>query len=248
MNFFSVRKTETHTVVTIFDVKIVFNRKISFTEQALNNPTKITAYEAIEKMIKNYSFDTVLDIGCGTGQHAEIFKQHGKKVTALDYGRSEGFLLNEKSDDVIISNFMEYDFKDKQYDAIWCSHVLEHQVNPNLFLKKAHSLLKEDGVLALTVPPLKHDIVGGHVCLFNGGILLYNLVLAGFDCSNAIVKKYGYNISVILNKKTVDVLPKLVFDSGDITTIREFLPKGLNFLEWGQDVKFCGDIENLNWG
>jgi len=221
-------------------------RIFSRSRHASNCCHNVLADEAMEKMLENYSFNTVLDVGCGSGYHSKKFTQRGKKVTSLDYGISPSFLLNE-SDDVIISDFMKYDFKSRLFDAVWCSHVLEHQPNPNLFLRKIHSILREDGVLALTVPPLKHDIVGGHVSLFNGGILLYHLVLAGFDCSKAIVKKYGYNISIILNKKTVNVLPALVFDTGDIGTIRNFLPDKIDFIEYTGDVKFDGNIENINW-
>ena len=32
----------------------------------------------------------------------------------------------------------DYKF-DCQYDAVWCSHVLEHQPNPNIFLKGVNS-------------------------------------------------------------------------------------------------------------
>jgi SAM-dependent methyltransferase len=205
------------------------------------------ADEAIYKMLQDYSFQSVLDIGCGDGHHSSIFKANGKDVTSLDYGDSPYFHLNEEKGECIIGDFMGYDFDTKQYDAIWCSHVLEHQLNANLFLKKIHRILKEDGVLAITVPPLKHEIVGGHLSLWNTGLLLYELVLAGFDCSNAIAKKYGYNISVILEKKTIEVLPELVFDAGDIRTIRKYLPQGINFIEKRLDVTFDGDIENIGW-
>ena len=61
------------------------------------------------------------------------------------------------------------------------SHVLEHQFDPQRFLRKIYECLNPDGVLALTVPPRKDEIVGGHVSLWNGGLLLYHLVLAHLD-------------------------------------------------------------------
>ena len=47
-----------------------------------------------------------------------------------------------------------------------------------LFLKKVHSLLNEGGYLAIIVPPRKPFIVGGHVTIWNAGLVLYNLILA----------------------------------------------------------------------
>src|SRR5690606_36120022 len=82
------------------------------------------------------------------------------------------------------------------------------------------------GVLALTVPPLKSRIVGGHVSLWNAGLLLYNLVLAGFDCSRARILQYGYNISVILTKTPAELPRDLSFDRGDLRRLRPFLPGG----------------------
>jgi predicted SAM-dependent methyltransferase len=38
----------------------------------------------------------------------------------------------------------DYNFTSK-YDAVWCSHVLEHQPNPNIFLTKIYSLLNDSG-------------------------------------------------------------------------------------------------------
>ena len=69
------------------------------------------------------------------------------------------------------------------------------------FIRKLYKDLKLDGVCAITVPPAKHDIVCGHVSIWNAGLLLYNMVLCGFDCRAAAVKTYGYNISVIVQKK-----------------------------------------------
>lgn len=197
-------------------------------------------------MLNEYTFDTVLDIGCGQGLHSEIFKKYKKHVISLDYGKSPYVKSNDKQD-FITADFMNYNFKDTQYDAVWCSHVLEHQLNPNLFLEKINSILKEEGVLAITVPPLKSQIVGGHVSLWNAGLLLYQLVLAGFDCSNAIVKKYGYNISIILKKKKINIKSELIYDNGDISTIKKYLPKGISYSPCGEDISFDGDIENVNW-
>ena len=91
----------------------------------------------------------------------------------------------------------------------------------------------------MTVPPLRHGIVGGHVTLWNAGLLLYNLVLARFDCSAAAVLAYDYNISVIARRGEF-VLPELHYDSGDVDVLQEWSPAGLS-------EGFDGRIEELNW-
>ena len=209
--------------------------------------SNILGYEAIYKLLNNYNFKTVLDIGSGEGLHSEIFKEYGKIVTSLDYGKSPYALDSNNKQDIIIADFMQYDFKDKIFDAIWCCHILEHSLNTNLFLEKINSILKEGGILAITVPPLKNEIVGGHLSLWNAGLLLYQLVIAGFDCKDAIVKKYGYNISVIVKKNEIDIKNKLVYDNGDISTIKPYLPKQIKYDINFKDISFCGDIESIGW-
>jgi hypothetical protein len=61
-----------------------------------------------------------------------------------------------------------------------------------------------------------------------------------------MIKKYGYNISVILKKEKI-VLPKnLKFDKPDLTTLKDFFPDNLNRKDF-DNSGFNGDIEIYNW-
>jgi len=142
-------------------------------------------FEEVSRM----PFVSVLDIGSGSGEYAKAFKEAGKIVTTVN--------LEPPAD--IIGDYAHADCP--AVDCIWACHVLEHQRNPGLFLSKCLLDLKEDGILAVSVPPAKDEIVGGHLTLWNAGLLLYNLVMAGFDCSSAKVIHTHYNISVIVRKK-----------------------------------------------
>ncbi|QRM55162.1 class I SAM-dependent methyltransferase [Sinorhizobium sp. BG8] len=174
--------------------------------------------------------NSVLDVGSGGEEHALRFAQANKMVHCVDYGtsiyvqNSEALADTERHPNIrkTIGDFMTFKSTEK-YDLVWCSHVLEHQVNPNLFLKKCLSHLNDNGWLAVTVPPLKHPIVGGHVTLWNAGILLYQFVLAGNDCSSALIMNYDYNITVMVPKAPVE-LPTLDYDSGDVDRLSKFFP------------------------
>ena len=159
--------------------------------------------------ISGLEFSSVLDIGSGGGSHATHFRDLNKYVTTVSLEPPADF----------VGDYMLAEFG--KHGLVWASHVLEHQLNPNLFLKKC---FKECGrYFCVTVPPLKHEIVGGHVSLWNAGLLLYNMVLAGWDCADAKVMTEGYNISVLVEKKKAE-LPTLRMDSGDIELLAEFFP------------------------
>ncbi len=156
--------------------------------------------KALKKLLDNYHFLSVLDLGAGEGKHSKIFFQNNKKVTAISGYDSEIFDKDLKNKiDFIVDDYLKHDFKEK-FDCIWASHILEHQLNVGLFLNKIYKDLKDNGILAITVPPSETSAGGGHINCFTPGILIYHLVMAGFDLRQMRLKKYGYNLSIICTK------------------------------------------------
>lgn len=170
----------------------------------------------------------VLDIGAGRVQEMRPHcEKRGHTYTALDWRNGQNW---ETCGLVDLAG---------KFDGVWMSHVLEHLLDTHTALRRLHAVTKPDAVIAITVPPLKHEIVGGHVSLWNAGLLLYRLVLAGFDCSKAAVKTYGYNISVVVRRNEIR-LPQLKHDNGDLQTLRQYFP-----VEFGGE--FDGQIRERNW-
>lgn len=203
----------------------------------------IRAEKILNKFLK-LDFKTVLDVGAGALHHTNILLKNNKIVDICDYGNSIYYNKRIEQENIrnkYIGNFNKIKFNNK-YDAIWCCHILEHQLNINLFLKKINSLLNEGGYLAIIVPPRKPFIVGGHVTIWNSGLVLYNLILAGFDCSEyCYINQYDYNIGIIIKKKSIIKLPdNISMDCGDIELLNKYFPF---------DVKhgFNGDIIDLEY-
>lgn len=174
----------------------------------------------------------ILDIGSGTGEHAAHMRAAGHIVTTLS--------LIPPAD--IVGDYMNVDIKSSRMEIIWCCHCLEHIRNPGAFLEKCHLDLALGGHLVITVPPAKHNIVGGHVSLWNMGLLFYHLILAGFDCSEAMGIEHGYNITIVVRKgKRIDLdsIP-LTMDIGDIEHLSQYFP-------FQARQNFDGNIKQVNW-
>lgn len=133
--------------------------------------------------------------------HSKIFKEHNKKVTAIV---GDGTCLfnqsNFKDIELIQKDFLETKFETK-YDCVWASHILEHQLNIGIFLDKIFDVLEDDGYLAITVPPSEIVAGGGHLYCFTPSILIYHLILHGFDLTDMRLKQYDMNLSIICKKK-----------------------------------------------
>lgn len=195
---------------------------------------------ALLKLLQEYDFKTVLDVGFGDGLQAKKFAEHGKNVTAIDYNPRVSRIENVN---IINVDFISHIKTIGKFDCVWCSHVLEHQFDPRQFLSKIHQIIKPNGVIAITVPPMKHQIVGGHVSWWNAGKLLYMLILAGFDCSDARIKTYGYNISLIMNYKPIVDFnwAELKYNKDDLIKLKDYFPIDIKGYE------FDGNIKELNW-
>ena len=193
------------------------------------NPDANLGNEALDIVLAQ-EFKTVLDIGCGLGHQTKRFQKAGKEVTSVD--------RKARFDGVIETDYLKHEFR--QHDVVWCSHALEHVLDTQPFIDKLIKDCKDGGIIAITVPPLKHQIVGGHVSLWNAGLLLYRLVLSGLDCSKAKVGTYGYNISVVVKKKMIEPMPELTMGNGDLETLSPFFPLPVHQGFNGEDI-------TVNW-
>jgi SAM-dependent methyltransferase len=145
------------------------------------------AYEAVVALAAEPDVHTVLDVGSGEAQQALALRFAGKVVTTLDPVHPAD----------IQADFLEAELG--LYDAVFCSHVLEHQRNVGAFLDRIVQSCAPGGWISITVPPeISHHTLLGHPNQFTAGSLLYHLVMAGVDCRDARALTYGYNASVMV--------------------------------------------------
>ena len=100
----------------------------------------------------------VLDVGCSSGAFLFQLNQRfpgcyqilGTDVSGppLDYAEGRGVA-------VVRGNFLEQEFGEKRFDVVTFWAVVEHLLDPKLFLAKAWSVLKPDGLCFVLVPNMK---------------------------------------------------------------------------------------------
>ena len=194
--------------------------------------------EAAFEKVSQYVQPThrVLDVGCGVNADASrAFIESVQSVLGVD--RADTNFTHPKF------VHLKQDFFGvgwDMFDVVWVSHVVEHALNPHTFLTDITESCVEGGIIAITVPPMKQFVVGGHVNLFNAGILIYRMILSGLDMKHCQVLQYRYNVSVVVRKRAI-TLPTLKNDCGDIQSLSEFFPEEYN------THGFNGDIRELNW-
>ncbi len=119
--------------------------------------------EASKKILSEISFrgdESILDIGCGDGKITAIISTHipRGKVLGIDLSPEMLLFANKKFKTSKYKNIL---FKlldatkirfEKEFDIVFSSFVLHWVINFNLFIKKIHKSLKDNGKIVFTIP------------------------------------------------------------------------------------------------
>ncbi len=150
--------------------------------------------------------ECILDLGCGEGRHTWVAcKQKQCQIigldldkTSLDKGRLVLWQLDEQGETkgewlLTRGSILKLPFKDNTFDKIICSEVLEHIPNDNQGIKEIVRVLKDDGLLAVSVPSYLpeaicwklseeyHNQPGGHIRIYKSKELLSKLQQGNLD-------------------------------------------------------------------
>lgn len=99
---------------------------------------------------------SVLDVGCGSGDLGGMIKQkfnasvHGTEINdvAIEKAAKQGILV--KHADIEEG----WPYKDKQFNVVTATEIIEHVVDPDHVLVEAKRVLKKNGYLVITTPNL----------------------------------------------------------------------------------------------
>lgn len=105
------------------------------------------------------SCQRLLDVGCGGGDFAAALKQSGvKEAHGIEIVEAAWKLAKEKLDSCLLGDIeqMELPFDDGYFDCITCGDVLEHLREPAAALRKLARVLRDDGIIIMSLPNVRY--------------------------------------------------------------------------------------------
>jgi ubiquinone/menaquinone biosynthesis C-methylase UbiE len=124
-----------------------------------NHPNFFFRYienKRIKKLIdaaKIAETDKILEVGCGAGHILEQIhkgKLFGIDISDIQIQRAKERLGNKVV--LIKSPGEKIPYADKYFDKLLCSEVIEHVLDPAPLLAEMKRVLKDDGILSLSIP------------------------------------------------------------------------------------------------
>ncbi len=103
------------------------------------------------------SDDIILECGCGDGFYIHLLSRiSNNRIFGCDIDinalRSAKKNLEEASIQLLLGNVTQLPYKDKTFNKIILTEVLEHVPNDSQALEELYRVLKDDGILVITVP------------------------------------------------------------------------------------------------
>jgi ubiquinone/menaquinone biosynthesis C-methylase UbiE len=119
----------------------------------LNLANKLIQVIKAKKVMSFKKRGRILDVGFGNGELLLYFKERGWEVYGVDTSEHAYRLAREKlGQNIFNCELKEVSFPDLFFDVVMLNHALEHMYNPNEELKEIRRILKDDGVLVLSMP------------------------------------------------------------------------------------------------
>jgi SAM-dependent methyltransferase len=164
------------------------------------NKTRDLEAKALREVLSTVSFNTCLEIGCGTGKNTEWLLQKAEHVTAVDLSEEMLFKAKEKIKSTCV-DFQQADinsewkFTTRTFDLIGFSLVLEHIENLDHIFKEAYKKLNDDGYVYIgELHPFKQYIGSKARFETEEGIQIVQCYLHHISDFIQSAKKYGLTL------------------------------------------------------
>ena len=111
-------------------------------------------YPPVLEELKNYPFQKLLDVGCGTGPMIELLCKEipDRYYTGVDLTPQMIKVAQDKKlshTEFFVGDSENLSFSDGSFDALICTNSFHHYPNPQVFMKEASRVLKPGGIMVL---------------------------------------------------------------------------------------------------
>jgi len=161
----------------------------------------------------NVSKDCItLDIGCGTGANLKILGSIGFNVIGIDRSIYALSLTQKNINSPLINGDLnELPVRPGSVGIVIATDVLEHLNNDVNGIHEFYQVLKDGGILILTVPAFKllwgtQDVVTGHKRRYSKKDILNKLREEGFDILRSSYFNFFLFFPILLGRRFINLL------------------------------------------
>lgn len=166
----------------------------------------------------------ILDVGCANGYLSKLIKEKGNAVSGIEISEIAAKEAKGHLDELIVGNIehMNLPWPEQHFDIIICADVLEHLFDPSTVLVKLRKVLKDNGVLILSIPNIAYygirkSLLLGRFEYSNTGTLdRGHIRFFTFATAERMLKEAGYQI---LKSDCILYLPEFINRSKAIHNI-----------------------------
>jgi len=110
----------------------------------------------VVSLASRFTIKQILDVGCGDGRFSRAFAAacHSSSIIGIDISRKLAKDANSQFPALAATFDPRLPFRDGQFDAVLCSEIIEHLVDPDVLLTEIARVLTPEGYLFLTTPNL----------------------------------------------------------------------------------------------
>lgn len=178
---------------------------------------------------------TLLEPGCGRGEHLRLFKALGLDVYGLDLSPEAPLLAKDLNISVCDLETDSLPYPDDHFDVMYSKSFLEHLSDPSKFLKEAYRVLKPGGLLLSMVPDWESQHQKfyddyTHISPFTIVSLKNIQLVIGFD--NVEVYKFR-QLPIVWKYPILNNFCALI---GPLIPVRTTIP----FLRWSRELMLIG--------
>lgn len=109
--------------------------------------------KTIKSLTKNGRNNRFLDVGCGYGFFSKEALNAGFEVLSLELAENEREIAKEMTGlNPEACSFEEFECDPESLEIVFMSQILEHALDVNFWINKAHDFLTNDGIIAIALP------------------------------------------------------------------------------------------------